>query len=66
MQSWEFKRKMEGHMHHHAILRLADGTTKEGYAQPPDDEYVYLTGLDGTSAGKVTISDIQSIEFPDG
>lgn len=62
----DFMGRMSGHFHHHAIVTLNDGTTKEGYAQPPSEEFCYLTALDGSSAGKVALTDIKNIEFPDG
>jgi hypothetical protein len=66
MQHAEFKMHVEGHIHHHAIVKLQDGSTKEGYMQPFDNERVYFTSLDGTSGGSALISDITSIEFPEG
>lgn len=52
-------------IHHHAVFKLTDGSTKEGYMQPWDENYVYLTALDGTSAGRVELESIRSIDFPE-
>jgi hypothetical protein len=59
-----FRQRTQGHIHHRAIVRLADGSQKEGYMQPFDNERVYFTALTGESGGSVAIADIQSIEFP--
>lgn len=63
------KQRMEqvcrGKVHHRAIIHKHSGGTQEGYLQPWDDEAVYLTSLEGDSAGKVALSDIQRIEWPD-
>lgn len=64
MNSREFNRKMSGKIHHLAKITLNDGSTKEGYIQPPDDQYAYLTALDGTTGGKVAIADIKQLDFP--
>ncbi len=53
-------------MHHRAVFHLRDGTTKEGYMQPFDNEKVYITTIDGTSAGSIKLEDIARIEFPEG
>lgn len=65
MNNREFQQLAQGKFHHHAVFTLNDGSTKEGYMQPPDEQNVYLTALDGTSAGSVAIADIRSIRFPD-
>lgn len=51
-------------MHHFAKFYMQDGSTVEGNMQPFDDEYVYLTLEGGKSGGKLKISEIQRIEFP--
>jgi hypothetical protein len=61
----DFENRVRGRFHHHAIFHLEDGSTKEGYMQPNDDQNVYLTTLDGQSGGSVKISEIKSIEWPD-
>ncbi len=66
MNTYEFQSRVQGHTHHHAVFTMSDGSTVEGYMQPNDKEYVYLTKLDGTSGGKLAIADIKSVEFPDG
>jgi hypothetical protein len=65
MNNREFQQLAQGKFHHHALFTLNDGSTREGYMQPPDEQNVYLTALDGTSAGSVAIADIKSIRFPD-
>ncbi len=52
-------------MHHRAVFTLTDGTSKEGYMQPWDDEFVYLTTLDGGSAGRVALAEVKNVTFPD-
>lgn len=51
-------------MHHKAVFNLKDGSKTEGFMQPWDDEFVYLTLNEGSSGGKVKIADIVSISFP--
>ena len=65
MQLREFTHRVAGKFHHHAVFHLQDGTTKEGYMQPNDDQFVYLTTLSGESGGAVAIADITSVEFPE-
>jgi hypothetical protein len=52
-------------MHHKVKLTLGNGSITEGYMQPWDDEFIYLTLNDGASGGKVEISKVRTIEFPD-
>jgi hypothetical protein len=52
-------------MHHKVKLTLNDSSTIEGNIQPWDDKYIYLTLDDGAAGGKVEISHVRSIEFPD-
>jgi hypothetical protein len=54
----EFEQRFSGKIHHKAVFTMKDGSKTEGYAQPNDQEYVYLTSLDGASGGKVHIEDI--------
>lgn len=65
MNSQQMERVCRGKVHHRAIIRKQDGTSAEGYLQPWDEDFVYLTTLDGGSAGKVALADITNIEFPD-
>jgi hypothetical protein len=61
----EFEQRTQGKIHHHAVVKLQNGETIEGYMQPFDDEKVYFTNLDGLSGGSAIITNIVSIEFPE-
>ena len=51
-------------MHHLAVFHMKDGQDITGNMQPWDDEYIYITINNGAAGGKVKISEIQRIEFP--
>jgi hypothetical protein len=64
MTLYQFKSHTQGRMHHLAVFTMNDGTTVKGNMQPDDGDYVYLTLDDGLSGGKLRITDIQSVDFP--
>jgi hypothetical protein len=53
-------------MHHRVVITTKSGEKREGYMQPWDERAVYLTALDGSSAGSVLLSEISDVSFPEG
>lgn len=66
MNKRQLEQRSRGKIHHFARFTLRGGETKEGYMQPFDEDFVYLTAQDGTSAGKIALDEIINVEFPNG
>lgn len=65
MNKWDMERYHDK-MHHRAVFTLTDGSKKEGYMQPFDQEQVAVTNLDGSGGFYIQLKDIVDVQFPDG